>query len=463
MDEATIHTNSASDLNKIAAEQTARLNSLGDFVNSFGSSRATAPLSSTLPFAWNNRYSALTLNRLLVSEMYQEHGVMQVICDQPVDDAFRGGIILKIPEFDDDDIKKLENFISKNNILITYGQSCKYARTYGGGGIIMNAGQDMKQPFNIKRVKESTPLEFYAVDRWELSYCPNDMGVDQFKTNDVERPYNYYGHVLHKTNVIKINGKEAPSLLRGQFGGWGVSEMERIVRAYNQYLKHQNVTYEMLDEAKIDVFKINGFNSAMSTPNGPAQTAQRIQFANTVKNFENALVVDKEDEYEQKSFTFAGLADIIREIRTDLACVCRFPAAKLFGMSASGFSSGEDSIENYNCMVENEVRAKIKGGLIEMLEICCQKLFGFIPENLDFDWKPLRVMTNQEESTIKTNDLDRILKLKSAGIASDETIANMINASKVFPIDVDPAEAMDVNPDDGGGTAEDDQGDEEEN
>jgi len=451
-----IKTNEAT-INSVAESKTLRQNAIGDFLAALGPNMPTAPLSSAAPFMYNNRYSSITLNRMLVAEMYQEHGVIQVICDQPVDDAFRGGITLKIPEFDDNDIKKLEHFISKNNILNTYAQACKYARTYGGSGVIINAGQDEKEPFNIKRVKQHTPLAFYAADRWELSYTPDGMGVDQFRTNDVERPYNYYGHVLHKTNVIKINGKEAPSILRGQFGGWGVSELERIVRAYNQYLKHQNVTYEMLDEAKIDIYKINGFNSAMSTPTGAVQTAYRVQVANSIKNTENSLVLDKEDDYEQKSLPFSGIAEILEQIRIDLACVCRFPMAKLFGLSATGFASGEDSIENYNCMIENEVRSKIKGGLITMIEICCQKLFGFVPENLDFEWKPLRILTNQEESTIKNDDLNRILQLKAAGLASDETIAAMINSSKVFPIDINPDEAMDtIDPNDGGGEAEDD-------
>jgi phage-related protein (TIGR01555 family) len=432
------------DLKKIAAEQQAHVNSIGDFVNMVqsGSNTGTAALSQLQAFGWNNRYNSLTLNRSLVSEMYQEHGVVQVIVDQPVDDAFRGGIELKIPEFSDEDIKKLEYYINTQNILLTYAQACKYARLYGGAGIIINAGQDEREPFNIRKVKEWTPLEFYAADRWELSYTADGMGVDQFRDNKIERPYNYYGHVLHKTNVIKIDGKEAPSLLRGQFGGWGVSELERLVRSYNQYLKHQNVAYEMLDEAKLDIYKIEGFNSAMATPRGPQLTAQRIQYANMVKNYENALVIDKEDEYEQKSFSFAGLAEILREIRIGLACDCRFPVDKLFGQSASGFASGEDSIENYNCMVENEVRSKIKGGLIEMLEICCQKLFGYVPENRDFEWKSLRIMSSQEDSLVKTDNLNRITTTYQNGLITSEKAVELINIQKIFGTDISSAEAL---------------------
>lgn len=441
-------------------KEEARLNSITDFVGYAGNGR-NAPLSNSTSMIWNTRGNSVTLNRSLVSQLYQEHGVIQVIIDAPVDDALRGGIDLRIPELSAEEVKRLEYYVNTNDIIKTYGQACKNARLYGGGGVIINAGQELTQPFKISSIKSWTPLAFYAVDRWELAYTSSGSGVDQFEENKIERPYNYYGKVLHKTCVIKIDGKEAPSLLRGQFGGWGVSELERLVRSYNQYMKHQNVVYELLDEAKIDVYKINGFNSAMSTPKGPEMTAKRVQLSNTLKNYLNALVIDKEDEYEQKAFTFSGLPEILKEIRIGLACETRFPLAKLFGLSSSGFSSGEDDMENYNSMIETEIRSKIKGGLIEMLQICCQKLFGYVPESIDFDWKPLREMTGEQRSAEKTQELDRILKLKQARMASDETIADMINQAKIFEVEIDSSEAQPY--DDVDSPAEDDELSTEEN
>jgi hypothetical protein len=366
------------------------------------------------------------------------------VIDQPIDDAFRGGIIIKCPELSADDIKELDSYLSMEQILETYSQALKWARLYGGSGILINAGQDLTKPLNINSIKETTPVEFYAADRWELSYSPSGMSLlDQLKSEDtLDCPYNYYGHTIHKDNVIKLKNKDAPSLIRGQFGGWGVSELEKMIRSYNQYLKHQNITYECLDEAKLDVFRISGFNSAIATRDGAQKTATRVSLAAKIKNYQNALVMDIEDEYEQKTLAFAGLAEILTQIRIGLACDLRMPMAKLFGLSAAGFSSGEDDIENYNAMVESDIRSKCKTGLIKILNIACQKILGHIPENITFDFHPLRIMTNQQESMVKTDALNRITTAVNSGLCTSEKAVELVNTEKIFAIDLEESEAI---------------------
>lgn len=414
-------------------------NSLTDFTQALG-----ANLSQSDAMSFNNRFHAITLNRALLSQTYLEHGIIQVVIDQPIDDAFRGGITIKCPELSADDIKDLDYYLSAQQILETYAQALKWARLYGGSGIIINAGQDLTKPLVVNSIKETTPLEFYAADRWELSYSPSGMStLDQFKEDDtIDCPYNYYGHRIHTDNIIKLKNKDAPSLIRGQFGGWGVSELEKIIRSYNQYLKHQNVTYELLDESKIDVFKLNGFNSAIATRDGAQKTATRVSLAAKIKNYQNALVMDIDDEYEQKTLGFAGLSEILTQIRIGLACDLRMPMTKLFGLSAAGFSSGEDDIENYNAMIESDIRSKCKTGMIKILNIACQKVLGYIPENITFDFKPLRIMTNQQESMVKTEALNRITTAVNSGLCTAEKAVELINNDKIFSIDLEESEAI---------------------
>lgn len=416
-------------------------NSLLEFTTSLG-----AESSSANTMAFNKRYGAVTLNRSLLSSTYMEEGIIQVLIDQPVDDAFRGGIKIHSDEIDAEDIKRLHQVIDEQDILNTYGQALKWARLFGGAGIIINAGQDMRQPLNLERIKDTTPLAFYAADRWELSYTPEGMNqLDQFKEETSEHPYNYYGHVMHKSNVIKLNGKLPPSLLRGQFGGWGMSEIEKIVRSYNQYLKHQNVTFECLDESKVDVFSINGFNAAIATSNGAQKTAQRIGMAAQLKNFQNALVIDKEDSYEQKTMNFGGLAEILNQIRIGLACDLRMPMTKLFGIAPSGLNaSSEEEIENYNSMIETEIRTKVKGGLILMLKILCKKLFNYIPDNLSIEWAPLREQDAQEQSLIKTDNLNRVISAYTNGLMSGEKAVETINTAKVFDVEIEENEIVEL-------------------
>lgn len=426
---------------KPPVDQTRFNNSLTDFVSeALGTAVSQASTAQA-----NNRYAAVTLNRALISTMYQEHGIIQVLIDQPVDDAFRGGIQVVCPEMSADEVKELEAWVLEKDILLTYAQALKWARLFGGAGIIINAGQTMDKPFSIGSIKEKTPLAFYAVDRWELSYTPQGNAmIDALAVDKQEVPFNYYGHRLHRDNVIKIMGKIAPSLIRGQFSGWGVSEIEKILRSWNQYVKHQSVAFEILDESKVDVFKIEGFNGSVMTPQGATLTAQRIGLAAKLKNYQNALVIDKNDDYEAKVMSFSGLAEILTQIRIGLAADLRMPMTKLFGISAAGLSAGEEDIENYNAMIESEIRSKVKSGLTTMLEIGCQKLFNYVPEKINFNFHPLKVVSSQEDSLLKTENLNRVITTFNNGIITSEKAVELINLEKIFDIDLDENEAMDL-------------------
>lgn len=365
------------------------------------------------------RYYLVSNNRILLSHAYAEIGIVQTLIDQPVEDAYRNQIIIKSEQLDEKDIKELNSYLERENVLNTLIQARKWARLFGGGGIIVNCGQKADEELNINAINEKTPLEFYDADLWELNDSTTNFQSQMVKsTNDI--PYNYYGVRLHKSRVFRVMGKKAPALVRPKLRGWGMSEVERLVRSINQYLKNQDLIFELLDEAKIDVFKISNYNSSLATREGTEIIARRVQAANTIKNYENALTMDVEDDYQQKQLTFAGLADILNEIRKGIAADLRMPMTKLFGISSSGFNAGDDDIENYNAMVESEIRSKDKYIIIDILQICCKKLFGFIPDDLQIEFEPLRILTHEQVETVKNHKQNRLINLYDRGLITPE-------------------------------------------
>jgi uncharacterized protein len=418
-------------------DQQTRNNSLAELVQTIG-----AEITRFDTLRLNNRFSIITNDRMLLSQSYVEHGIIQILIDQPVDDAYKNGVDIFADDFDADDIKKFQHYLDMEGIIDIYAQARKWTRLFGGGGVLINCGQKLDKAFRIDTITEKTPLEFYAVDRWEVSYMPVANAVDQTAVDKREVPYNYYGHPIHRTNLIRLEGKQAPSLIRGQFSGWGVSEIERLLKSYNLFLKHSDVIFELLDESKIDVWKILGFNESLASKAGQQITTDRIQYSTQLKNYKNALILDKEDDYEQKQLTYSGLSEILKEIRIGLACDCRMPLTKLFGISASGFNAGEEDLENYYSMVENEIRSKDKAGLMQMLKVCSQKLFGFVPESLRFEFKPLRTMSSKDESELKTQILNRITSAYQNGMLPEDAAVKQINAAKVFPLDLKEGEAL---------------------
>jgi len=402
-------------------------------------SNGVAPGSLPFQLAYDNAYNPLTLNRLLLTYAYMTHGVIQTAINQPVEDAFRGGLDIQCDELSADDIDALNDYLDEKNVIRAIKDTMCWAKLFGGAGLIINTDQDPALPLDADAIGENSDLQFIDADRWELTQ--NYLSFEK-----VPCPYTYYFQPFHKSRVIKVLGKEAPSFLRRRLQGWGMSELERMIRPLQAYLKAEDVIYELLDEAKIDVWKLEGFNTQILANAAAGKTTQRLGIANLLKNYHRALIMDKDDDYEQKQIAFSGLAEILTQIRIGQAAAIRMPLTKLFGISAAGFNSGEDDIENYNSLIESEVRHKARTVVTGVLPLVCRKLFGFAPENISFEFKPLRVLSAEQEENVKTQKSNRYNAQYAQGLLRDHELAKINKQEGLCPIDTEVLAGADAEP-----------------
>lgn len=409
-----------------------------------GTAWGSTMVSQVDTFFKNNRWYLISNIRQVLSEIYVEHGIVQTLVDLPVDDGFRGGIDIKSEQLDDDQVTQLENFIETEGILRSFIQALKWTRLFGGGAVlILTDSSNPAKELKPEDLREGAKITFKAVDLWELYYGMTN--TDYFDPGQVVKEpefYNYYGYRVHRSRVIRMEGKQAPSLIRPKLRGWGTSVLETVVRSYNQYLKSVNLAFEVLDEFKVDIFKIDGMNSALMSPKGTENIQKRLQMANMQKNYLNSIGMDTKDDFMTKQLSFSGLGEIMREIRMQIAADLRMPLTKLFGISASGFNSGEDDIENYNAMIETEIRSKVKYDLIKMLQICSQILFGYIPDDLRIEFKPLRILSAEQQETVKNNQLQRISACMQSGLMSVLEAKKAINKENLLPIKLEENEEL---------------------
>lgn len=390
----------------------------------------------------NNRWYLISNLRQLLTQLYVEHGIVQTLVDQPVDDAFRSGFEIKTSQLSSDEIEELKIYDERNGVVRALMQARKWARLYGGGAVLLITGQDPKAPLNINMIKPGTPLEFRSVDMWELYYSTQNVagnltvgGAIGANMGDF---YDYYGHKIHKSHVYRVIGKECPSFLRPRLRGWGMSELERLVRSLNSYMKNQDVIFALLDEAKVDVYRLKGYNSALMSADGTQKIQKRVQLANMLKGFNDALMLDVEDEYVQKQIAFTGLAEVLLQLRQGLAADLKMPMTKLFGISAAGFSSGEDDIENYNAMLEGEIRSKDKFSVVDLLQIACQHKFGIMLDDLMIDFNPLRILNAKEEEEVKDSQFNRVMSVYQSGLEPDtKKIKESINKDSLLGVELD--------------------------
>lgn len=385
-------------------------------------------------------------------ELYAEIGLVQVICDVPVDDALRGGVEISSKDLDEDQISELQAVMEDEQDIIILGLGAKWTRLFGGGGVIIITGADPSTPFNPKEVANGGLLAYKAVDMWELFGTQQNMeeGYTPENFRDDTIMFNYYGIRIHRSRVLIMKGTTAPSFLRSRLRGWGLSVCEPLTRPLNQYLKSGDLLFEVTDEFKLDIYKMKNLTNTLMQECGKQKVHDRIQTANYLKNYQNALVMDSEDDYEQKQISFAGLAEAFEQNRITIASELRMPLTKIFGMSAAGFNSGEDDIEVYNGMIESSIRSKVKTPLKQMIEIRCMQTFGFIPKDLTITFKPLRVLSSEQEEKVKDSKMNRLRMAKEDGIISPKQYIEACNRGNLFDVKLDDnvPENLEANPED---------------
>lgn len=382
---------------------------------------AQTNLTSFNPILTNNIYAPLSLNWTLLMYMYKTHGIIQTAIDEPVLDAFRGGIELTSKELDPDDLAELQTAIEDSGILQEITSVIIWARLFGGAGLVINTEADPSQPLEDADLRGR--VAFYDATRWELGAPYKDADF-----------YDFYGKRLHNSRVLTFSGKRAPWIIRRQLAGWGWSEIERMVEDFNLYIKTRNVLYEILDEAKLDIYHLQGLNAQLLSAAGTDQVQTRVQLTNQLKNFNNALLLDKEDEYEQKQMTFSGIAEIMKENRIGIASALRMPLTKLFGLSAQGFDSGETDLENYNAMVESEVREPARPLVRKSVGLLMRAKFG---KEYQFSYKhqPLRVLGAKEEEEVKRSKQERVLALYDHSLLDSKEVGQI--AAKDGLVDIE--------------------------
>lgn len=397
-----------------------------------------ASLSQPLELIYNESYYLLSVLRTVLTYAYTIHGPLRKVVNTPVYDAFRGGIKIKTDEVSEEDLEALHRGMKERKVQHKVVDAMRWNRLYGGAGIIINTNQDYSKPMTPGSITESSKLGYIVADRWQLTWkgVPDAMGT-MFQYSPTGNYVNAADYInnLDPSRVARINGEEAPALVRGRLAGWGMSVLEPIIRPINMYLKLENALYEYVDEFKVDIMKIDGFNAQSLSKMASGVLTMRLRIALWMKNFMNAIVMDAKDDFQQKQITLGGLAEVMEQCRINMACSCEMPISKLYGISmGNGFDSGEIDLEVYNSLVENE-RERAEKILDIIIPIEMMKTWGFVPDNWRVEWKKLRVLSDEQEELVQTSKQNRILALYDRGLYTPQEAMEAAKQEELVSID----------------------------
>ncbi len=93
------------------------------------------------------------------------------------------------------------------------------------------------------------------------------------------------------------------------------------------------------------------------------------------------------------------------------------------------------------------MRNKCKYEILRVIELKCQKLFGFVPDDISIEFKSLRIMGAEQEENVKTQKFNRLMTAKEKGEISTFEFREGCNKDNLLSITLDTT-ADAINPDD---------------
>ena len=375
----------------------------------------------------------ITNNWVQLTNFYAHNGFMQTAINTIVDDAFRNdALIIDSATLESEEIEKLKQALEDNGDITAIKNCIKWSMLYGGCCLIANTNRDYKARLS----EDFDKLEFIVADRWHCIpqgampedaerylYTSTPQQTKRLKQTSIE---------IDASHVFPYVGHETPYYIKQMLNGWGMSIFEPIIPALNQYMEALGVSLELISEAKIDVFKMEGLSNLVSSAQGTEIVKRRLQLVADAKNYTSSIAMDTQDDYQQKQINFSSMPQMMEQLQLLICSALKRPYSKIFGKGGSGLSEQTSDMENYYALVDGEVRTPATRLIKWVVDLRCIQLFGRKLPDFQPEWKQLKILSEKEESEIKSRNLSDLLQLYDRGLLTKRQVAEHLTERDII-------------------------------
>lgn len=395
-------------------------NAFVNFVAGLGTVRDKASSAEYMP---TKRMSVKELENV-----YDGDWVAQRIIDKPAYDCFRAGYYLANVDADQDAaIKSLCKQVGFSDLLI---EAVAYARLHGWCYILI--GEHGDTDLTEELIIDGINLSFFSIlkrDECKPKTNTTYLSADKAKGRWNEPEYYQLGQdwekkYIHHSRIVRI---DASGLIKDK-DGLPKPTLQKIYEAIKQHASVNANASSLVYEAKVDIFKVPGLMKALSTSPLAAvnQMVQRFTSMATMKGNNGMLVMDADEEYQSKSYSFSGLPQLMQQFQVVTAGAANMPYSLLFGQSVGGLnSSGDFEMRSYydfiSAIQENEIRQPLE----VLLSIMAQSL-GLMIDDFGLVFNPLWQIDGKVRSEIEKANAERDETYLTLGIVTEAQIARQL-------------------------------------
>ncbi|MDR2044503.1 MAG: DUF1073 domain-containing protein [Clostridium sp.] len=371
---------------------------------------------------FTSQYSTLTA-------LYRENWIVKRLIDIVADDMLKNWYRIK-SQLAPDSKQQIARLERQTGLRSKILDGLKWGRLYGGAAaVIVIDGHDeiLDQPLDYDFVLPGSFKGLIVVDRWS-GISPSLEIVEDINDPDFGLPMYYdittesfgYGVRVHHSRILRFLGRRMPYIEELAETYWGTSEIEHV---YEEIKKYDNTSYNIASlvySANLKVYTMEGFEQ-LGTLNPAAlhDLYNTLTMMNWMRSSQGMQIIGEKDQFATHQYTFSGLSDIYEMFMLDVSGASAIPVTKLFGRSPAGMNAtGESDMMNYYDGIEEQQEATLRPILDKLLPILCLSEFGAIPDDLEFEFEPVRRPSEEERKNILTQTTTAIVSSFNAGIIS---------------------------------------------
>lgn len=375
---------------------------------------------------------ALTVDQAI--NAYRGSWLPRRIVDIPAFDACRKW---RSWQADADQITAIEAEERRLNLREKTLQAVAMARLYGGSALFIGTGAARPdEPFDPEEIGRGGLRYVTMLTQRQLTaLAPDDNVESEFfglpTAYDLTFRRGSAPVRIHPSRLTLFTGAHLPDpeVATGMQVGWG----ESVLVATMDAIRHADATAanvaSLVFEAKVDVVRIPNLMENLATdPRFESLVIQRATLAATGKGINGMLILDKEEEYEQKSANFSTLPDIMDRFYQAVSGAAEIPVSRLFGRSAAGMNATGDGDERvYFDRVQAIQELEIAPAIARLDEALIRSALGARPPELHFVWVPLRQKTEVEVAGIGKTIAETGKAMKESALFPEEVLAKAVS------------------------------------
>lgn len=296
-------------------------------------------------------------------------------------------------------------------------------------------GADEELPLVIspKTIKQGSLRSFTAIEPLWTSpsaYNAIDPTAPDFY---VPREWFVLGKRIHASRLLTIITRPLPDILKPAFNFSGMSLSQLAEPYVNNWLRTRQSVADLINNFSITMLKTNMGNVLQSGCEDGADSliARADLFAATRSNLGLMLMDKDSEELEQINTPLSGLHELQAQSQEHMCSVSKIPAMILTGISPSGLNASSDGeIRTFYDWISAQQQAFWAKPLDVIIKVVMLNLWGEIDPTITYEFCPLWQMSEEEESTIRSNEANADGVYLDRGVLSPEDVRKRLSSDQ---------------------------------